>query len=166
MASVRRPRTLGDLAFILGSFIKNTRSAAAIDLYQQLAAKTPPKTLSIHWIIGSATRAEIRECRPFVLEHLATTEPLVLSNVIKYLGAVGDDRDVPTLGALLDEDCRGLGCGMDCVWALERIGSPAALPYLERAVRRHLGARQKADKDTRFHATKAIARLSDRPRDP
>ena len=163
VATVQRPRTQGDLAFILGCLVQNTRSAAAIALFVQLAAKTPPKPLSIHWMIGAATRAAIRECRPFVLDHLATTDGLVLGDVIQYLGTVGTVEDVPTLGALLDADCRGLGCGRHCVWALEQIGLPAALPFLERAADRHLKARKKEDKDTRFYARKAIARLTAHP---
>jgi hypothetical protein len=158
--AAKAPNILNNIAFILAGLIANIRSPEAISLFLEVAEAVPDKPIDVHYVISYARRARLPECRDYVLRHLDTKSKLVLAQVVQFLGEMGDEGDIPTIGALLDSDCHGLGCGPYCASALGMIGHRDGLPYLERAVERHRKARKNVDKDTRIAAEFAINKIN------
>ena len=155
----RRPDELVNLLFILASLITNTRSQDAISLFLRVAEAVPNTPIEVHYVISHARKARVSECRDYVLRQLDTKHGLVLGEVIQFLGELGRQRDISTIGELLDSDCRGLGCGLTALGA-GNLGHRDGLPYLVRAVERHLKARKNVDKDTLNSAIDAIKRIT------
>lgn len=149
-----------NLAKILSELIRNTGDSSAIDLYLDLISRSPTTRGPTMWLISGAKKAKLKECRDFVIDQLATDYGPVLSAAIEYFGAIGDEKDIPIVGDLLDVDCNGVTNPMYCAMALEEIGHKDALPYLTRAVSRHEKSRTREGIDARAYSAKAIASLS------
>lgn len=152
-------RTFRDLSQILAGLQKNAPHAEAVRLYRKLLERAPTDSETVMYLLQNIREGGFRECRDFVFRRLENPEDLYLDEIIQYFEDLGERADVPLIGALLDADCGGKAHPMYCVFALERMGFPEGVPYLERAVARHAKARKQDFRETRGYALQALAKL-------
>jgi hypothetical protein len=159
IASAREARAFRDLAHILAGLQKNAPTGEAARLYRKLLERAPADSETVMYLLQGIREGRFRECRDFVLRRLENPDELYLDEIIQYFEDLGERGDVPLVGALLDADCRGNAHPMYCVFALEKMGFPEGVPYLERAVARHAKARKQDLRETRTYALDALAKL-------
>jgi hypothetical protein len=146
-----------DLASICSSLIVNTKSAEAKEFYLQLKRKGASST-TMSFLIMGATRANLKEYAPIVREMMQTEVGTNnhYSSAIEYLAEVIGEPSVNEIGDSLDNDCYGRCNPFYCCFALQKINSVSALPYLERAIERNKKGRKQWQTDTVGYSMEAI----------
>ena len=84
---------------------------------------------------------------------------MALGAAIRCLGRMGGASALPTIGALLDDECRGLCDPVYCVWALEEIGGDEAVTILKRTIERHARSRKSASRELCGYAEVALEKI-------
>ena len=163
IAGARDAQTFRNLASVLAGLQKNAPTAEAARLYRKLLERAPTDSETVMYLLQGIREGRFRECRDFVLRRLENPKELYLDEILKYFEDLGERGDVPLVGALLDADCRGKAHPLYCVFALEKMGFPEGVPYLERAVARHAKARKQDLRETRGYALAALAKLRGGP---
>lgn len=154
-----KAQTFRDLAHVLAGLQKNAPTPEAVRLYRKLLERAPADDETVMYLIQGIREGGFRECRDYVMARLENPGELYLDEILEYFEDLGERTDVPIVGALLDADCNGKVHPMYCVFALEKMGFPEGVPYLERAVARHEKARKKDLVETRGYALSALAKL-------
>lgn len=161
---VKRAKTnvqIQDISFILGWFIKNTGSSRAKELYMELCNKKKIGSATIADLIARAAVANLTRCYPKVIEwmNLEVKRNYHYQEALEYLGLVIGQEAIPVIGEALDNDCYGRCFPFYCAIAFEKIGDKKAIPYLQRAIERHMKGRKQWQTDVVGFSKTALLKL-------
>ncbi len=152
-----------DLSEMLRALTSNTGSAEAADLYVELTRRVSPEHDADRVLLLGAAKGRVAGCRDVMLGFYNSEESDLLVEVVHYLTAFGGPYDIRLIGELLDRDQPGGDADLQGVVALEMIGHPDGIPYLERVIEQHQGGEETSDKrmtQCAKRALRTIARLS------
>ncbi len=164
--STKRWGDIKNLSFICSWLIANTGSNEAKEFYLKLKRKGASSN-TMMYLIDGALKGNISEYAPYVREmmEIEAKSNCHYSSGIEYLGEVLGKKAVHEIGEILDNDCYGRCEPFYCCFALERIGSKEAIPYLEKAIERNRSGRKKWQAEVVYYSESAIAKINSNPID-
>ncbi|MEM9410651.1 MAG: hypothetical protein AAGA30_06030 [Planctomycetota bacterium] len=159
----KRVRDFQKIAIVLGNFVKNT--SLGHHAFSQLMSRAPSSDAAWDYILTQARKAKIAAARPYAIRILKKPfkREMAFIEAIELIGVLGIPEDLLLIAELLDNDCNGKCHPMYCVFALANIGELAAVPHLEKCIKKRRGSRKRVDHETIDYAKFAIEHIVHRP---
>lgn len=144
------------MALILGSITHNTDSAEGRSLIMSLFSKENLRRDDINCLINAASKCKLPVASSTIRRLLIENNGYHISAALNYFGTLKDESAIDDIGSLMRENRERLLS----IFALEKIGSLKAVPYLLEMAGRELTSKKKEEVEWRYYSFLALGELN------